>query len=199
MFVAPMIFMSGLPPSNPNNMIKRIYGEWVISHCNHPLLSSINSKIIEIYPRKKLILSESCFLGPFLYSTKMFGKFKIDCNENGCILENDDEDVELDCKLDIMWYEKKFFLESIFGIGVNEIETQIFYERVPDNLSFSIDYINTNFIYMSNDDKGYQLNLVRNSVPKTKRYGTPLSTFIFAQIFGSVLVHILHNYFTNFI
>lgn len=194
-FSLTMLSMS--QPSFNKNLIKRFYGEWVVSHSNHPFLtntiSCTNSKIIEIFPKKNLILHESKYFGPFLYSTKTLGKFMIECNENNCILDKDDNE-DFDCKLNIKWYEKKFYLESIFGIGVNEIETQIFYEKIPENMIFSIDYIKTNCIYMSNDHD-FQLHLIRNTVPKIHRNGTPLSTFIFAQIFGSILLHIIHLYF----
>jgi hypothetical protein len=178
---------------NNKNIINRIYGEWLISHTNHPYLYNSNS--IEIYPKKKLILNQSKYCGPILYSTKTYGKFVVDCNEN-CNIESDDDD-DINCKLYIKWYEKKFFLESIFGIGINEIETQIFYESIPENMFFLINVIKPNNIYMTNDDNLY-LHLVRNTLPDKKiNNSTPLSSFVVSQVLGSIMLNILHHYFKN--
>ena len=186
-FVIPLMLSS---LTEKKNIMKQLHGEWLISHSNHPLFVKPNSKFITIYPRKKFILQQEMYYGPILYSMKTSGVYKIIGKPE---TETDEDGNDVNCDIEINWLEKKFFIESIFGIGVNEIQSQVFNQFIPENTTLSIDIIEPNNIYFS-DDK-HELHIVRNMQPvKTSSY-TPLSQFIAAQILGSILLNVLHHYF----
>lgn len=189
-FVLPMM-LSTL--GDKKNIIKQLHGEWLISHSNHPLFSKPYSKLITIYPRKKFILHQEQFYGPILYSIKTSGIYKINGNTDNCDIE--DENLVCNCNIDIEWLEKKYFVDSIFGIGVNEMNSQVYKHFIPENTTLSIDIIEPNNIYFS--DNNHELHIIRNMQPIKTNNSTPLSTFIFAQILGSILLNILHQYFKD--
>lgn len=189
-FVVPLM-LSAI--GDKKNIMKQLHGEWLISHSSHPLFAKPNSKFITIYPRKKFILSQEMYYGPILYSLKTSGVYKINGSEC-CDTEEDGND--LCCNIEINWLEKKFYIESVFGIGVNEIPSQVFKQFIPENTTLSIDIIEPNNIYFS-DDKN-ELHIVRNMQPVKTSSSTPLSQFIFAQILGSILLNVLHQYFKDF-
>jgi hypothetical protein len=176
------------------NIMKQLHGEWLISHSNHPLFSKPNSKFITIYPRKKFILSQEAFYGPILYSIKTSGIYKINGSSEYCYME-DESGNNCNCNIEINWLEKQYYIESIFGIGVNEMNRQVYHHFIPENTSLNIDIIEANNIYFS--DSHYDLHIVRNMQPVTTNSNTPLSTFVFAQILGNILLNVLHEYFQN--
>jgi hypothetical protein len=190
-FVPFMVLGSG----DKKNIMKQLHGEWLISHSNHPLFSKPNSKFITIYPRKKFILSQELFYGPILYSIKTSGLYKIN-GKNDCESAlYDDESDNCNCDIEINWLEKKYYIESIFGIGVNEMNSQVYKQGIPENTTLSIDIIEPTNIYFS--DHNHELHIVRNMQPVKTNSNTPLSTFVFAQILGSILLNVLHAYFQN--
>lgn len=191
-----MKFMGLLYITTASSYLRQLYGEWVVLHSNIPIFSSTNSKIVTIYPKKQIVCRTFKTTGPLLYKNEYSGEFLIECfdQEEGCRLDEDNV-----CEISILWKKKKSYIESFFGIGLNEISQNI--DSIPmnnkHNINITLNVLENNNLYLSNED--YHLHLIRNVTPKRPETNIALSSFIATQIFGSIMLHFLHIYFHDLI
>jgi hypothetical protein len=185
---------SSPPPISNKRILRQLYGEWIILHSNHPQFSSLNSRILTIYPRKKIVLGNNKNYGPVACSFEHHGGFRIDCgSEENCSLSEEDSDII--CDVVILWKEKKTYVDSIFGIGVNELWKNYYYDPTTSETRVNLNILEANHLYLS--DSEHHIHLIRNVQPNKPSGNTPLSTFIMSQIFGSILLNTLHHYFRD--
>lgn len=178
-----MAFMS------PLFHLRQLYGEWIIAHSNHPDFKSVNSKMITLYPRKDIVTSQPQYIGPFLCSFERCGEFEVCCRDT---CNSDDGDVI--CDITIRWKEEKRYIDAILGIGIKGV--QVYSESLDYTTNLSLHIFEKNNLYLS-DGLNHHLHLIRNIQQNRPSTETPLSTFIFSQILGTVLVNLLHHYFKN--
>lgn len=186
-YLLPLLYIS-----NSASYLRQLYGEWIVGHSNVPIFSSSNSKMVNIFPKKQIICKTFKSFGPFLYRIEYSGEFIIDCNEKECKLEDDNV-----CDISLIWNYKKSYVESFFGIGLNELFQKIKTEKMGNeyNVNITLNVLENNNLCLSTDN--YHLDLIRSISPNDKNNNTPLSSFIATQIFGSILLHFLHNYFKD--
>lgn len=174
--------------------LRQLYGEWIVLHSNIPIFSSTNSKIVTIFPKKRIVCRTFKTRGPLLNRNEYSGEFLIECldKDEGCRIDEDNV-----CDISIMWKKKKSYVESFFGIGLSEISQKIETTPVGDahNINITLNVLENNNLYLSNDD--YHLHLIRNVTPNRPENNIALSSFIATQIFGSILLHFLHTYFQD--
>jgi len=185
------LWMSTQSPKPPRDekIRKIMYGEWLIWHSSHPQL--FPSRILKIYPRKELILHHSKYIGPFLCKIENKGRYFITNTQN-----------ETTCRIKVDWMQQSLFLESIFGIGINEM-LKIKYSSPSEITRFDlcIDIMDKNDIYLSSQEDDWSVHLVRNIGANNNQENfsyTPLSTFIVTQMLGNLLFNLLHQYFSNY-
>lgn len=175
--------------------LRQLYGEWIVLHSNIPIFSSTNSKIVTIFPKKQIVCRTFKSTGPLMYKNEYSGEFLIECfdKEEGCKIEEDNV-----CDISIVWKKKKYFVESFFGIGLNELSQKVNTVSMDDrhNVNITLNVLENNNLYLSNEE--YHLHLIRNVTPnRPDNNNIALSSFIATQIFGSILLHFLHTYFQD--
>lgn len=170
--------------------LRQLYGEWIIAHSNHPDFKSVNSKMITLYPKRDIVVSHLQYIGPFICSFEKCGEFDVHCKDT-CT-----EDDDIICDITIQWKEEKQYIDAILGIGVKEILREISSKQINYNTSFSLHIFENNNLYLSNGIN-HHLHLIRNIQQNRPNVETPLSTFIFSQMLGTILINLLHHYFKN--
>ena len=187
-FLQPMVaFMT------PLAHLRQLYGEWIIAHSNHPDFQSVNSKMVTLYPKRDIVISHLQYIGPFLCSFEKSGEFEIFCKDDVCNLEED-----IICDIRIRWKEEKHYLDAVLGIGVREVIREFYSQSMDHEAHLSLHIFEKNNLYLSNG-VNHHLHLIRNIQQNRPSVETPLSTFIFSQILGSLLIKILHHHFKDFL
>lgn len=181
--------------------LRPLYGEWLVVYSNHPCFSGMNNRFVTLFPKTRIALRSFDYVGPFLLHTEKHGRFSMDCSDGSCLLENNDDNDSDNavCKISIQWDVETKHFETFLGISVRELPSASFTNRKFKSSTSTTDlYLHlfeNNQLYLSAGSTF--VNLVRNDRPQEPEKGTPLSVFIASQIFGSILLHLLHQYFQD--
>jgi len=182
-------------PRKPGLTLRPLYGEWLVVYSNHPCFVGINNRVVTLFPKMRISLRSFDCVGPFLVHTEKRGSFMVNCTDDGCSLEAGDPEISV-CKIDIRWEEETKRFETFLGISINELPSASFSKKRGKDRPSTCLYLHLlekNQLYLSQGTTF--VNLVRNDRPQEPEKGTPLSVFIASQVFGSILLHILHQYF----
>jgi len=183
------------------NHLKKLYGDWLVWHSDHPQFSGRNSNILSIYPKRELAVRRYSYFGPFYCSILMRGRFKnlysFEESCSGCFNGSNDSEECQECNIKVEWYEEDTCIDSIFGIGVNEWKQIVVKKPISMEMNMTINLLDINDIYISTWN--YNIHLIRNLQPNpvSSNSGT-LSSFLFSQILGNLFILGLHTYFRDF-
>lgn len=174
-------------------VLRQLYGEWLIMHSNHPCFSGMNNKFVTLYPKRQIVLRSYHSLGPFLIEHEKSGSFAIECSspDESCPIVDDD----VLCTIDIQWQKKVKTFQTFFGISVKELPSATLQDTMNTTTTLNLNYFEKNQLYLSDTDT--HINLSRNNRPDEPERGTSLSVFVASQMFGSILLHVLHNTFRD--
>lgn len=165
---------------------KRFYGEWTLWHSTMPDLPD-NRAVVHIYPENHLTFKYRFTRGPIVFHKTKKGLFRI---------SNTDEFEEEKHQVDVSFYDSEEYFLSVYGIGLQNFNIKTQKKDTKTDYKFALTMVGTDDIYLRcvdpQDDCFHLVRSIRINEPSVD---IPLSTFLITQIVGTLLGHVMNEWF----